>query len=75
MILHLRIKCHKNVSPQLVEETLVFSCLEITFEQKWVIANEHIHEAPRPEILLINSEIHDNGCEFTFLIVPAVQLD
>ena len=49
LFLHLWVECHKEVLPQLVEQTKVSSGLEITFEQKWVVAYEHVHEAPRPE--------------------------
>ena len=67
--LHFGVKCHKEVLPQLVEETVVFSCLEVTFEQEWIIADDHVHEAPRPGMdlsyghtihrpFLINMNVH-----------------
>ena len=48
LLLHFGVKGHKKVFPQLVEETVVFSCLEVTFDQEWIVAYEHVHEAPRP---------------------------
>ena len=73
LILNNGVECNKDVLPQLVEQTTFFPGLQVIFEQSWVVAYKHVHEAPRPGMKFVFTRVLPIiRASFTFLIILAM---